>query len=56
MMCQVSSPTWRNSYLITDGSSFPDVEPNKIKTQTEEEKDKWKMNAPWQIRIIHARH
>ena len=38
MICRVSSPNWQDFYLITDGSSFPDDEPNKIKEQAEEEK------------------
>jgi hypothetical protein len=29
----------KNVTFVPDGSSFPDDEPNKIKTQTEEEKD-----------------
>ena len=44
MMCGFSSPTWQDFYLITDGSSFPDDEPNKIKEQAEEEK-RWMKNG-----------
>ena len=44
MMCGISSPTWQDFYLITDGSSFPDDEPNKIKEQAEEEK-RWMKNG-----------